>query len=59
MNETAARLRIQADQCQWLAADITQQNDPTANALLKMAAEFEAEAMALEAAEATDQPSAT
>ncbi len=48
MNETAARLRIQAAQCRRLADDIAERDNSIAIALVRMADEFDAKAGAIE-----------
>jgi hypothetical protein len=46
--ESFAEYRLRADQCRWLAATVTVRDDPAIAALLKLAAEYEAKAVALE-----------
>jgi hypothetical protein len=51
--ETADYFRQQAEQCRRLAAAIVNQNDPAVPALLALAVEFEAKAVALTAEDAS------
>ena len=53
MNETADYFRGKAAQCRRLSAAIVNQQDPTVAALLALAVEFEAKAVALTAEEAS------
>jgi hypothetical protein len=53
---TAAEFRQRADQCRRLAEAITARDDPAIASLPKLAAEYEAKAIAIEAGENSAPP---
>jgi hypothetical protein len=53
MAQNAAYFREKAEQCRRLARSILSRNDPTQASLIAMAAEFDAQATAIEATVAT------